>query len=361
MPIAPPFRPSFFAVALFVGFLGQDATAHSLPDSLDQLNVLSYNIFGRPFVVSHDGQVERSCRIPGEIFSQIANSSAIDVIVIQEAFTAGCRTGADLRTLLSHYGWPYSTRTVGAAAGSLSNGGVFIASKWPIVTSAEEVYSDCTGPDCLAAKGIIYGRILKTLGCQMRHFSMFGTHLNAGPGAAQAKVRLEQAKQLHNFATKQNISASEAVLIAGDLNIDNLHATMEVNGLLTVLGANLPQITGSTQATTDPENNPLHDGSGPKWVDYVLYLSNYARPSLATLEAIRLRTASTFNVCMSAPLRPDYVVPNSGWCKRTLTIQDLSDHYPVLGRMSFPPSEGGAEGKTATSTSARCHSSATNP
>ncbi len=341
MLTAPPFYLSFFATALLVGFLGQHATAQALSHSVDQLTVLSYNIFGRPFIVSHDGQVERSCRIPGEIFSQIANSSAIDVIVIQEAFTAGCRNGADLRTLLSYYGWPYSTPTVGAEAARPSNGGIFIASKWPIVTSAEEVYSECTGPDCLAAKGIVYARVLKTVGSQRRHFSVFGTHLNAGPEAAQAKIRLEQAKQLRNFATRQSISASEAVLVAGDLNVDNLHATMEVSALLSVLGANLPRITGSTKATTDPENNPLHNGKGPRWIDYVLYLSGHALPSHATLEAIPLRTKSAFDVCMSAPLRPDYIVPDSGWCRKTLVIQDLSDHYPVLGRISFPPAKTG--------------------
>ena len=339
MRIALPHRSLCLTITLLVGFLAQNAAAQSLPDSVNRLNVLSYNIFGRPFVVSHDGQVERSCRIPGEIFSQIANSSDIDVIVIQEAFTPGCRTGADLRTLLAFYGWPYSTRTVGTEAGKLANGGVFVASKWPIDASAEEVYSECSGPDCLAAKGVVYARIRKTAGGDIRHFSLFGTHLNAGPGAAQARVRLEQAKQLHAFIVKQNIPASEPALVAGDLNVDNLHKTTEVKALLAALGATLPQITGTTRATTDPENNPLHNGKATKWVDYVLYLSGYASPSLATLEAFALRTENAFEVCMSAPLRPDFVAANSNWCRKTLAIQDLSDHYPVLGRTSFPPTE----------------------
>ena len=337
MLITLPYRPSFFKIALLVGVFARDTAAHSLPDSVDQLNVLSYNIFGRPFIVAHDGQVERSCRIPGEIFSQIANSSNVDVIVIQEAFTPGCRTGADLRTLLSFYGWPYSTHTVGTEAPKLANGGVFIASKWPIDASAEEVYSECTGPDCFAAKGVVYARIRKTVGSDMRHFSVFGTHLNAGSSADQAKVRLEQAKQLRDFIVKQNIPASEPTLIAGDLNVDNLHRTGEVKAFLAALGASLPQITGSTKVTTAPKSSPLRNGKAPKWVDYVLCLSGYVPPSRATLQAFALRTDSAFEVCMSAPLRPDFVAASSDWCKKTLAIQDLSDHYPVLGRIFFPP------------------------
>ena len=330
------FRASFLAIALVVCVAVQGASADPVPDSVHQLNVLSYNIFGRPFVVSHDGQMERSCRIPGEIYSQIGNSSAIDVIVIQEAFTQGCRTGADLRTLLSHYGWPYSTETVGKEADRPTNGGVFIASRWPIVTSAEEVYSECTGPDCLAAKGVVYARILKTAGGKMRHFSVFGTHLNAGRGEAHAMIRLEQAKQLSKFTTRQNIPASEAVLLAGDLNIDNINGSLEVKAVLAILGARLPQAKGPTQATADPEKNPLRDGSDPRWIDYVLYLSEHATPSRATLEAIPLRTAGPFHVCMSAPLRPDYVPSDSGWCQKAIALSALSDHHPVLGRFSFP-------------------------
>ena len=63
-------------------------------------------------------------------------------------------------------------------------------------------------------------------------------------------------------------------------------------------------------------------------------------PGRATLETIPLTASSPFEVCMSAPLRPDYVFPNAGWCRKTLAIQDLSDHYPVLGRLSFPPAPG---------------------
>ena len=336
MLVALSSRTPVLTIAFLAGLLVMNASGQPTTDSVDQLSVLSYNVFGRPFIVSHDGQVERSCRIPGEIYSQIANSSPIDVIVVQEAFTQGCRDGADLRTLLSHFGWPYSTRTVGEEAGRLANGGVFIASRWPIVASAEEVYTECKGADCLAAKGVVYARVLKTAGGEARHFSVFGTHLNAGRGEAEAKVRLEQATQLARFTARQDIPASEAVLVAGDLNVDNLSGTAEVEAVLAILGARIPEIRGSTRTTADAWKNPLREGSDSKWIDYVLYVSEHARPNRATLEAIPLRTASPFDICMSAPLRPDYVYPDSSWCQKTLALSSLSDHYPVLGRFSYP-------------------------
>ncbi len=314
-----------------------EAKAHALPDNVNQLNVVSYNVFSRPFVVSYDGQTERTCRIPGELADQIAGASNVDVLVIQEAFTPGCRSGADLRTLLSYYGWPYSTRNVGQETGKPADGGIFIASRWPILESDEIIYSDCSGTDCLAAKGAAYARVLKTVAGETRRYNVFGTHLNAGDEAAKRTTRLEQARQLHEFASRQNIPASEAVVIAGDLNVDNLHAPDEVDALLAVLGAKLPEITGLTTNTTGPVGHPLHDRSMVKWLDYVVYLSGYAAPRRATLEAIPLRTREPFDVCMSAPLAIGYVFPNSRPCSKTLAIRDLSDHYPVLGRLSFPP------------------------
>ncbi len=335
-----------------------EARANSVPDSVDQLNVLSYNVFSRPFVVSYDGQAERTCRIPGELADQVASVSNVDVLVIQEAFTPGCRSGADLRTLLSYYGWPYSTRNVGQENGKPADGGIFIASRWPILENDEIVYSTCSGTDCLAAKGAAYARILKAVAGEARRYNVFGTHFNAGDGAAKRAARLEQARQLHNFASRQDIPVSEAVVIAGDLNVDNLHAPDELDDLLAVLGAKLPEITGLTTNTTGPVGHPLHDRSMVKWLDYVVYLPGHAAPQRATLEAIPLRTRKTFDVCMSAPLAIGYVFPNSRWCLRTLAIHDLSDHYPVLGRLSFPSQNTdpcGREGLLSAAERADCH------
>ncbi len=312
-----------------------------IADANRQFNVLSYNIFDRPFIISHDGQRERVCRIPGQIFRQIASKNSIDAIVIQEAFTEGCRSGAELRTLLSYYGFAYSTATIDQAS-SLSNGGLFIASKWPIQLSKQDVFESCTGSDCLAAKGAIYARIDKKVtgkGSTMT-YHLFGAHFNAWGGKKQTKVRLKQAKQLGSFINRQHIPTTEAVIIAGDLNIDKHDKTSdqsEVTGVLNTMHAAMPVITGDQHYTTNPVHNPLaiESESSPQWLDYVLYSKQHLKPVESSIQAIALRTAKEFKACMKARLQPYDVYPDSQWCKKTASLTDLSDHYPVLGRFKY--------------------------
>jgi len=313
----------------------------TISDTNHQFNVLTYNIFNRPFIVSHDGQSERTCRIPKLIFKQIGKHHNIDVIVIQEAFTEGCRSGAGLRKQLAYYGWPYSTATVDKST-SPSNGGVFIASKWPITFTEQDIFSNCTGSDCLAAKGVLYARINKQVTPQHATitYNIFATHLNAWEGEKQAKVRLQQAEQMLVFISKQNIPKTEAVIIAGDLNINKLGNEISQSEVLQVLGALhavMPKIVGNQISTADPTQSPLAIGYGtePQWLDYLLYANQYLKPIKSSIQSIPLQTAKPFKVCMSTPLLPLYVYPDSIWCSKTANLIDLSDHYPVLGQFKY--------------------------
>ncbi|RLN93529.1 hypothetical protein BBJ28_00018954 [Nothophytophthora sp. Chile5] len=61
---------------------------------------------------------------------------------------------------------------------SLLNGGVLIVSKWPVVREAQHVYRDaCHYSDCLAAKGVKYARLLKTVNGTSKIFNVFATHM----------------------------------------------------------------------------------------------------------------------------------------------------------------------------------------
>lgn len=61
---------------------------------------------------------------------------------------------------------------------SLLNGGVIIVSKWPIIHEAQHIYrSACHYSDCLAAKGVKYARVLKTIGDTSKIFNVFATHM----------------------------------------------------------------------------------------------------------------------------------------------------------------------------------------
>jgi len=314
---------------------------HAMADANNQFNVLSYNIFDRPFIVSHDGQLERTCRVPGEIFKQIGANHHIDIMVIQEAFTNGCNPGSELRTLFAYYGFPYSTATVDKST-SLSNGGIFIVSKWPIEFSEQQVFKSCTGSDCLAAKGVVYARINKKVANQKSTitYHVFGTHFNAWEGKKQVKIRLEQAGEVMALINKQRILTTEAVIIAGDLNVDKLagaDSQSELTGVLNAMHGGIPEMIGDQYLTTDPVNNPLalKSESTPQWLDYVLYSTQHLKPIESSLQSIVLHAAKPFKACMEAKLQFDYVYPASSWCNKTTPLVDLSDHYPVLGKFKY--------------------------
>lgn len=61
---------------------------------------------------------------------------------------------------------------------SLINGGVIIISKWPIIQEAQHIYHHaCHYADCLAAKGVKYARINKTMDSESKVFNIFATHM----------------------------------------------------------------------------------------------------------------------------------------------------------------------------------------
>lgn len=96
----------------------------------DALDVLSYNIFMRPFF--HDGQRVRANYL-------VTQLSGYDAVVLQEAYDDEIRSLL-LARLEKEY--PYSTETLGEGSVFGANGGVIIVSKWPIVRESQRVFTD---------------------------------------------------------------------------------------------------------------------------------------------------------------------------------------------------------------------------
>jgi endonuclease/exonuclease/phosphatase family metal-dependent hydrolase len=301
------------------------------PDRLTRFTVVQYNIMDRPFWVGHEGQWERVCRIPQALARSIAAVEQVDAIVFNESFSGICAGSLRLVDLLTFYGWPYHLPTV-SSWWKPGNGGIFIASKWPIVASQDLVYEACRWPDCLAAKGVQYAGVEKTVDGRTKRYHMFATHMQAWGGAEAAAVRSEQAHELAGFVERQDIPATEPVLLAGDLNTRG-PGTPQFQALIDTLRVSMPPIVGERRATMD-RNNTLF-GRGPWWVDYVLPSVAHQPPIKAELEAITLRPEREFAICVAARLRPFYVGPYASSCAKTLRVRDLSDHYPVIGRFEY--------------------------
>jgi endonuclease/exonuclease/phosphatase family metal-dependent hydrolase len=301
------------------------------PDRLTRFTIVQYNIMDRPYWVGQEGQRERVCRIPQALARSIATQEHVDALVFNESFSGVCGGDLMLTDLLAQYGWPYHLPTI-STWWKPSNGGIFIASKWPIVASYNLVYTACRRIDCLAAKGVQYARIEKKLDGRTKRYHVFGTHMQAWGGAEAAMVRSDQAREMAWFIGRQDIPPTEPVLLAGDFNTRG-PGNPQFQAFIDILGVSMPPIVGERRATMDVDNTLF--GRGPWWVDYVLPSLAHQRPINAELEAIALRAEREFAICVQAGWRPFYVSPYASACTKTQHVRDLSDHYPVIGRFEY--------------------------
>jgi endonuclease/exonuclease/phosphatase family metal-dependent hydrolase len=301
------------------------------PDRLTRFTIVQYNIMDRPFWVGQEGQRERVCRIPQALARHIAALEHVDVLVFNESFSGVCTQDLMLTDLLALYGWRHHLPPI-STWWKPSNGGIFIASKWPIVTSQDMVYTGCRFLDCLAAKGVQYAQVAKAVDGITKPYHVFGTHMQAWGGTEAAAVRLEQAHEMAAFIDRQNIPLTQPVFLAGDFNTRGL-GNPHFQAFTDVLRVSMPPIVGERRGTMDIDNTLF--GRGPWWVDYVLPSVVHQRPIRAELEAFALREEAEFAVCVAAGLRPFYVSPHAPACKAIRHVRDLSDHYPVIGRFEF--------------------------
>lgn len=355
--------------------------------------VLQYNLFGRPYVVSHDGQNERLQRIPEAVLNLHPD---IDVACFAEADNE--QETALLATAFAKAGYNYRTSVVTDHDDkSLINGGVLISSKWPILREDQIVYRDaCNGADCLAAKGVKYARVIKTdLANRTKIFNIFATHMQAWYTADDKADRAKQAKQLKAFIDSQQIPASEPVLISGDFNTDWVRYPGEVASLIGTLNATVPTLTGDSTFSSDPSTNllvgrdgaagdcsdaytrswgaesnktyipseatrvvssikwpPATDTGAPvlpffqlrsnlsycpccpqEWLDYVLSSVQHQQPTNnPTMQVVAVKSATPFAVPWAGTLQP---VPEPPVVGAYIDLSDLSDHYPVYAAFEF--------------------------
>jgi endonuclease/exonuclease/phosphatase family metal-dependent hydrolase len=264
-------------------------------------NLVAYNVFLRPsWLPFLDGQRIRGERLPAHLIEP-----DYDAIVFNELFHAEARRSL-LDRLESTY--PYRTLLVGAGVRHKLCGGVMLVSRWPIEAQAERLFDVAEGFDAAASKGIVYARIRK----HDQWVNVFATHTNAMPRAH--RVRARQFATLRSFIDECQVPADEPALIAGDLNVDPVD--LEYPAMLATLNAEVPPLRG-LRYSYDPVQNRLAGGRERQLLDYVLYSARHRQPSACSAEVFQLHTR---------PWR------QRSWQRRR---QDLSDHYPVIGRFHF--------------------------
>ena len=275
-----------------------EVTPYSLPSgaSNQSLKVLSYNLY--TILTNSASDINRRMQALPEAIT------GYDVIVFEEAFYNSAREDL-INNIASEY--PYQTDILDTS-GYLEDGGVFIASKWPIELEGQFKYDNCSGVDCLSPKGAVYAKINK----QGVPYHVFGSHLQAENSNSAKAARLAQFQELKSYIDLKNISANEAVIIAGDMNVDKLSSNQEYLDMLQMLNASEPAIASYSHEYSDDDatNNMASEQS---WLDYVLYSNEHSQPTQSS-EAVLVLKSNDDDM---------------------FDVWDYSDHYSVFGYFEF--------------------------
>ena len=271
----------------------------------NNFNVLAYNVWALlPGLVSKSVS-ERLNLLPAKL-------QGYDAIVFSELFD-NSRRQTFLDALKAEY--PYQTQVVDRS-GSIEDGGVLIVSRYPIDSESQIAFNDCDAEDCMSAKGVIYAKINK--GGNPYH--IFGSHTQAWTADKNQDTRLSQFQQMRDFIDSRDISSSEAVIIAGDLNVDKINFPQEYNTMLNVLNAEEVPRNGGYAYTYNGHVNNWTDGA-PENLDYVLYSSAHLQPVSSESKVLTPRSIH----------------------RDVFTKYDLSDHFGMVGNLTFDTPEGAAE------------------
>ncbi|MFG7941232.1 sphingomyelin phosphodiesterase [Streptomyces cacaoi] len=247
-----------------------------------------------------------------------------DVVVLEEMFSVA--PADHILQALGDAGYEHRTPVIGRgedgwdathgsyAAWKPENGGVAIASRWPIRQKQQFIYGQGCGTDRLANKGFVYVA-LDVDGTQTH---VVGTHTQSddeGCGSTRpCEVRLAQVRQLHAFLEFLSIPTTESVIVAGDFNIDA--SSSEFEDLLKEGHLDAADQAAGWPYSFDTQDNGVASYRYPhdprQRLDHVLLRTGHARPGPRWNNTV---------------LRPR----SSQWQAQDRTFTDYSDHYPVVG------------------------------
>ena len=310
------------------------------------LNICTYNVM-TPVLepLRFNGQMERLRRIPSAL-AKLHTEKDLDIIVLQELIPGKYRRF--LLAQLADLGWCFSTQPLQAGFWStkLVSGGVVICSRYPMLAQQHHVFtSPCASTDCLASKGIVYAQIL---GPANNVVNVFATHFQAWATQEGVLIRQAQAEECFSFIQSLNIHPMEAVLFAGDLNLDYYTKRTELQDLEQRLQiALVPLTTQSFPFSSDPNTNAMMGNDDASMyttrlypngcydayitthkcpccpqelLDYVGYSTQHLKPTHCVASVVMLKTE---------PFKMRLNLTNEH------QLSDLSDHYPVLGTFQW--------------------------
>jgi len=328
---------SFYAAAIHYFFSDQSTNeidyVLSLPQTRffrsnhdNQLAIGTYNVQLWPFYANSSMRMNEA-----KMRAQLIPLSLThyDVVVLEELMDKKYR---DTVNTLMKRDYPYQYGPTMDYA-PLS-GGTVIYSHWPILKKDSIIYQDCNKLDCGAAKGALYIKIKKG----NTVYNIFGTHLQATEGASTAAAdraaRDQQFIQLRQFIKKQKINKNQAVVIAGDLNIDYQACFLnkdcgEYQKTIQSVDKNYPRWNNINTVPfgSDPSKNLMNTDPNGEMEDYVLPISiGYLAP---TTQQSHIRV-------IREPAIPLMYDGGLQVFHNPFGDLDLSDHFMLESILSFP-------------------------
>lgn len=231
---------------------------------------------------------------------------------------------------------------------AILNGGVQIFSRYPLDKTETRVFChrvELKGSDRLAKKGFAYA-CLSFPDPSFPRIHLVGTHLQAWEDRKAVDMRLKEVAHIRRFLQGLHIPTCEPVIVAGDLNVDTIHAPEDFEDMCRVLGAfNLDTREASVAPipSVDPSINNMvgRDGairtsSSGKFerLDHCLALHSHS-------SGLNLSQCSStvWTDWKSESLIPMGVAGLRHSPFRRLHSHHLSDHFPVLVRIELQGDE----------------------
>jgi endonuclease/exonuclease/phosphatase family metal-dependent hydrolase len=213
---------------------------------------------------------------------RIANSlKDYDVVGLQETFSGGAKHIPD--KLKKEGTFPYSFRQ--STPRILTNSGLTMVSKYPIIEKDFQQFTYSTGSDSLAKKGVMFNRLeVPNIG----QVDVYNTHYNAGgtqktgffnkiiekfiPGWTMATpdVRVTENTDLANFIKKHE--KGNPTFITGDFNMNETKIEyQDLKNKINMIDSFRLINPDDPGYTADGPNNPHKPDDGQSRIDYIFY------------------------------------------------------------------------------------------
>lgn len=263
----------------------------------NELSLLSYNIWATTIFGSK--------KVDTRLTEMPAIMSGYDVLVLTEVFDL-IRTNKLLKQLSAEYSF---TSSEIFKLGKIMQSGTRILTRWPVEEEKNLKYTNCNGIQCAATRGVIYTRINK----QGYIYHIFATHTQSSDDDQNRSARLAQLEEMSEFIRQQNIPVDEAVILAGDFNINKIGLPADRDQMEYILNASEPKNKGH-HLSFDSDTNYWAEKPYLEYLDYTLTGNENLQPLTASQEIFAPR-----------------VLTESLW-----GIWDLSDHYAARGHFIYP-------------------------